>query len=295
MNIIEGGPYGSPWSPEAPPKAYRLSCNCPVWCLLLLGSQLGASPEPEPLGCGGLSHLRPCTSMPCLAVWLHACPFGREGGGCPALPLLKARPLAASGGCCRCALLCRLIDGVPHPPRGQACRWGPVARLSRGGGAAGVPWVASGASVPHPPAHCRRGSALYVLVCVAYSQPWQSWPSFLAPGPRASARQGEKGSPRFHSGTVQLLLHLVLWFSPGTLGQHRPRIKVHPVRSYAALRSCSPRAALALSRRWCCASCRLGLPLWLFSASAATPEPAAAGPTAPRCTAASVASDAILP
>ena len=111
---------GPPWSPEAPPKAppkaYRLSCSCPVW--RLLGSQLGAGPEPEPLGYGGLSHLRPCRSMPCLAVWLRACPFGRGGGGgCPALPLLKARPLAASGGCCRCAL--RRLVYAP-PPLGGA-------------------------------------------------------------------------------------------------------------------------------------------------------------------------------
>ena len=75
---------GPPWSPEAPPKAYRLSCSCPVWHLR--GSQLGASPEPEPLGYGGLSHLHPCTSMPCLAVWLCACPFGRGGGGGAAPP-----------------------------------------------------------------------------------------------------------------------------------------------------------------------------------------------------------------
>ena len=33
---------------------------------------------------------------------------------------------------------------------------------------------------------------------------------------------------------------------------------------YAVLRSCSPRAPHALSRRRCYVSCRLGLPLWLF-------------------------------
>ena len=82
--------------------------------------------------------------------------------------------------------------------------------------------------------------------------------------PGASARRGEKGSPRFRSRTIRLLLHLVLWSSPGPLGQHRPRIKVRPVRSYAALRSSSPRAALAWSRRWCRASYGLGLPLRLF-------------------------------
>ena len=77
---------GPQWSPEAPPKAYRLSCSCPAW--RLLGSQLGASPEPEPLGYGGLSHLRPCTSMPYLAVWLRACPFAPPPSrGCVLSPL----------------------------------------------------------------------------------------------------------------------------------------------------------------------------------------------------------------
>ena len=52
----------------------------PAW--RLLGSQLGASPEPEPLGCGSLSHLRPCTSVPRLTLQLRTCPFGRGGGGC---------------------------------------------------------------------------------------------------------------------------------------------------------------------------------------------------------------------
>ena len=55
---------GPPWSPEAPPKAYRLSCSCPVW--RLLGSQLGASPEPECVGGGAMSavcgHQRPTGS-----------------------------------------------------------------------------------------------------------------------------------------------------------------------------------------------------------------------------------------
>ena len=80
-----------------------------------------------------------------------------------------------------------------------------------------------------------------MLVCVAYPQLRQSWLSFRAPGPRASARRGEKGSPRFRSGTVRLLFHLVLWSSLGTLGQHRPHIEVHLVRSNAALRSSSPK------------------------------------------------------
>ena len=123
-----------------------------------------------------------------------------------------------------------------------------------------MPRVAFGAAVPYPPAHCRTGGALSVLVCVAYPQPRQSWPSFGALGPRAPARRGEKGAPHFRLGTVRLLLHLVLQ----PLGQHRPCIKMHPVRSDTALCSSSPQAAFALSRRWCCASCRFGLPLWRF-------------------------------
>ena len=76
----------------------------------------------------------------------------------------------------------------PPPPFGGAYsrRWDPVAHLSCGRGAAGVPWVASGAAVPDTPAHCRTGGALSVLVCVTYPQPRQSWLSFQAPGPRAN-------------------------------------------------------------------------------------------------------------
>ena len=72
---------GPPWSPEAPPKAYSLTHSCPVW--RLLGSQPGASPEPEPVEYGGLGHFHPYTSMPCLALWLRACPFGGGGGSLP--------------------------------------------------------------------------------------------------------------------------------------------------------------------------------------------------------------------
>ena len=99
---------GLPWSPEAPPKAYSLTFGCPVW--RLLGSQLGASPEPEPLGYGGLSHLRPCTSIPCLALWLRTCPFSWGRGGCPALPLLKARLPAAAAPCA--------VSSTAFPPLG---------------------------------------------------------------------------------------------------------------------------------------------------------------------------------
>ena len=66
---------GPPWSPETPPKAFSLMYSCPA-----CSGQLGASPEPKPLGFGGLSHLCLYTPMLCLALWLRACPFGGWGG-----------------------------------------------------------------------------------------------------------------------------------------------------------------------------------------------------------------------
>ena len=61
----------------------------PAW--RLLGSQLGALPEPQPLGCRGLCHLCPCTPVPCLTLQPRKCPFGR-GGGMPHSPPLEGPP-----------------------------------------------------------------------------------------------------------------------------------------------------------------------------------------------------------
>ena len=76
------------------------------------------------------------TARPCRAS-LCGCVHAHLAGGCPALPLLKARPPAASGGCCRCAMR-RLVD----PPRGAYSRcWHPAAQFCRGGrGGGGARW-----------------------------------------------------------------------------------------------------------------------------------------------------------
>ena len=90
--------------------------------------------------------------------------------------------------------------------------------------------------MPYPPAQCRKGGALHVLVCIAYPQLRQSWPSFRPPSPRAPAWRGEKGSPGFHSRIVQLLLHLVrgprlaAW---GSTGPGQNSIPYAPVLRFA--------------------------------------------------------------
>ena len=234
----------------------QLSCLAPAWV------SAGGLAEPQPLGYGGLSHLRRCTSMPCLAVWPpHARLAGGEGGVLPSL--LKARSLAASGGCRRCALR-RLVNAPPPPPGGAySRRWGPITRLSRGGGGGGgcPGWpVAQQCLTPLPTAaqaaHC-------LCWCVSHIRSRSNRGRASRRIARGHLPSGVKRAGPDRSGIVRLLLHLVMWSLPGTLGQHRPRIKVHAVRFYAALCS-SPRAALALSIRWRCTSCRLGLPLWLF-------------------------------
>ena len=110
---------------------------------------------------------------------------------------------------------------------------------------AGVPRVASRATVPHPPAHCYAGGTLSVSVCVAQPQPRQPWPSFRVPGPGTLALQGEKCTPRLRLGTA--CLHLVLRSLPGASGQHRPRVEIRPVHPYAAFRSAPPWVAFSLS------------------------------------------------